>query len=468
MKHEHLTERQVAAYHARDIESGERRALDRHLAACEACLRRVVDTKHMEVAVASLTEAFLPPADAEPFHLSRAELKRYAEGSLDGADRIIFESHLEDCPECSGGARELLSAGTNVTPLPRRARAGYAPQAVWESFTRALRRPSGLRPVHVGAIALAVVCALAGLLWIQSRLSGGRDRPPSTQSAAAGGQAQSQSAPTPQTDHPATRPADDTAARTEGGANPEGVGAQNTPPPSRQDRRPQDAPEVVVSLNDGGREVRLDEGGNLTGLEGTPLPVQRAVKAALSGKELERPDALAELAAQRITLLGQSPDDTPFALRGPVGRVVVTDRPTFRWQPLAGATDYTVAVFDANFNGVSASEPQSATQWQPTQPLPRGGIYFWQVTARKDGRAFTSPVAPAPRAQFKILEGEKLREIAQVKGSRPDSHLVLGLLYARAGLLDEAERELRLLAKANPRSEVAGRLLRRVRSWKRP
>jgi hypothetical protein len=40
---------------------------------------------------------------------------------------------------------------------------------------------------------------------------------------------------------------------------------------------------------------------------------------------------------------------------------------------------------------------------------------------------------------------------------------VLGLFYAQAGVLDEAEREFSALQRANPKSEIANRLLMRIR-----
>ena len=249
-------------------------------------------------------------------------------------------------------------------------------------------------------------------------------------------------------------------------ANLEDTGTEK-PPPSSQQRQPRNAPEIIVSLTEGNRKITLDKQGLLTGLEGVPLPIQRAVKTALSGKEMERPETLNELTTPRITLLDQSSKDMPFTLRSPFGVVVISDRPTFHWQPLLGATSYTVSVFDSNFSRVAKSETQSTTQWTTTTPLQRGRIYFWEVTALKDGQEVISPVAPAPRAQFKTLEEEKMREINQVKRGRAGSHLVLGVLYARAGLLDDAEREFQLLVKANPHSEAARMLLSRVRSWKR-
>ena len=52
-------------------------------------------------------------------------------------------------------------------------------------------------------------------------------------------------------------------------------------------------------------------------------------------------------------------------------------------------------------------------------------IYSWEVVAVRNGQEVRSPVAPAPRAQFKILEAEKLRELTNLKKHEPDlaSHL---------------------------------------------
>jgi lipopolysaccharide biosynthesis regulator YciM len=54
--------------------------------------------------------------------------------------------------------------------------------------------------------------------------------------------------------------------------------------------------------------------------------------------------------------------------------------------------------------------------------------------------------------------------LAQARRGYASWRLVLGLLYARAGLLDEAEREFRALREANPNSELAHRLLKQVRT----
>jgi hypothetical protein len=57
--------------------------------------------------------------------------------------------------------------------------------------------------------------------------------------------------------------------------------------------------------------------------------------------------------------------------------------------------------------------------------------------------------------------------LAAAKNETAGSHLTLGGLYAQAGLLDDAERELQLLLRANPQSALAQKLLRGVRAKRR-
>jgi len=47
-----------------------------------------------------------------------------------------------------------------------------------------------------------------------------------------------------------------------------------------------------------------------------------------------------------------------------------------------------------------------------------------------------------------------------------NSHLARGIVYARAGLVSEAERELSELMKENAGSREVRKLLDRVRSWR--
>jgi Flp pilus assembly protein TadD len=64
--------------------------------------------------------------------------------------------------------------------------------------------------------------------------------------------------------------------------------------------------------------------------------------------------------------------------------------------------------------------------------------------------------------RFAVLSTENFQELTSLQKS--NSHLALGVSYARAGLLNEAEREFQSLVKLNPQSELARKLLQSVRS----
>jgi hypothetical protein len=249
---------------------------------------------------------------------------------------------------------------------------------------------------------------------------------------------------------------------------PSSTSASGSPTPA-QTEAPKgptsDQLEVALSLEDNGRTVQLDKSGKLIGLEEFPEASRSLVRSVLTSKNLSKPVVLDQLTAPSITLMDPTARENTFGLLGPSGTAIETDRPNLRWQTLAGATSYTVSVFDADFNRVTRSAPQTASQWT-TPALRRGVIYSWEVVAVRDGQEVKSPVAPAPRAQFKILEADKLLELINLKKHRPISHLTLGLTYARFGLLAEAEGQLQILAKENSNSPVAARLLRTVQDWR--
>jgi hypothetical protein len=57
--------------------------------------------------------------------------------------------------------------------------------------------------------------------------------------------------------------------------------------------------------------------------------------------------------------------------------------------------------------------------------------------------------------------------LLNAKKAYPDSHLVLGILYAQSGLIDNAEQEFESLIRVNPKSNIAQKLLASLRSYRR-
>src|SRR5262249_14655471 len=126
----------------------------------------------------------------------------------------------------------------------------------------------------------------------------------------------------------------------------------------------------------------------------------------------------------------------------PVGTGVASDRPVFEWQPLAGASTYVVSTFDEAGTPIAHSEPVSTTRWVATDALVRDRSYVWQVSTKLDGRDVVMPAAPAPPAKFRVIDAATADLLDRIGRRYPGSHLLLGILDARAGLPRTALLEL--------------------------
>jgi hypothetical protein len=200
--------------------------------------------------------------------------------------------------------------------------------------------------------------------------------------------------------------------------------------------------------------------GAIAGLDALAAEDRQRVEAALAAGVAEPPD-LAELRGQGGVLMGGSPAPR-FGLGEPVATVVASDRPTFRWRPLAGAADYTVVIADEGLQPVARSEAVTSTSWTPRDRLPRGRVYLWQVTARQGDTSVTAPAPDQPPARFRVLDERTAALLDRVARERPDAHLLLGLLYAQAGVIAEAAAHLRQVPDADPHAATARRTLERL------
>jgi hypothetical protein len=158
------------------------------------------------------------------------------------------------------------------------------------------------------------------------------------------------------------------------------------------------------------------------------------------------------------TMLGAPTPAADFNVLSPVDRVLIDDKVLFRWEPVVGASMYRVTVFDPAYRKVAESPAVPQTDWQMTTPLPRGVTYTWTVTAQKGNGTVRAPVPPQPEAVFKVASQDEAATISELEQTHPSDHLLLAVLYARAGALSEARDQLDLLAKDNPNSALVPRL----------
>jgi hypothetical protein len=420
---DHLTQTQIEGYARCSLSSGEWLNASGHLSDCEACRRHVDAAVNGDAIYLALKSGLYDETDTSPLtHLTFEQMVGLVDGTMAGEELRMINDHLTWCERCDSEVDDLrVFRGQIAAEL---AQTRVAPENGWSRLIAAL--PSfWSKPLIFGSALATLLLVVSGWLVWQGLSRRSEDLTITT--------------PSPSVS-PTVSP---------------GL------PPERA------ISTVIARLNDGENQVMLDREGKLSGLDHLPPAYQRMIKRALTDQEIEMSAMLAGL-TKADTLRGERNGRRgEFSVVEPVGAVTFSDRPTFRWTQLEDATGYIVEVYNEKLDLVTSSPQITDHRWTAPQGLRRGGLYYWQVRGIKDGKELKSPRPPAGQARFRVLEESKVNELAQARRSYGSSHLTLGLLYAKAGLLDEAERELRALEKANPDSTIVGQLLRRVRAMRR-
>lgn len=405
----------------------------------------------------SLRSAVLTRPEEVAYHLSTDDASGYVARRLGRIDLEIVESHLELCDACAEMVRlrkeetskEEASVAASQTSVAE-AGPGVRAASSWRVLSSDVSAPRRMSWGRVAALA-AVVCVLLGAALLLGLKIFKRPEVIAT--------------PTPGTTESGQYVVGANSSSNSGGhesAPDQPAGTENATPAQNETGQENTPARELLVLNDQGRRLTLDGEGNLSGAEGLPPDLLQSIKRMLRTERVPHVAGAAELKGGRSTLLGEGEDGAPFRLLSPVGKVVLSNRPSFTWQPLAGASSYTVTVVDARLNEVMTSGPLTKTSWRPAKPLLNGDTYSWQVKAVRDGVQVVSPKLPSPPARFKLLGKGRVAELERSRKAYANSHLALAVLYARAGLRDEAGAELRALLRDNPRSRVVRNLLRDV------
>ena len=216
--------------------------------------------------------------------------------------------------------------------------------------------------------------------------------------------------------------------------------------------------EIAAGLRDAGGSLTLDGNGNLHSNVALPPDYSAIVGQSLRSGQLDIGGVAAGLGRKQEVLLGGAPSENRFALNHPFAESVLTGRPQFSWQPLAGASSYRVEVYDEEFRKVGESPNLTSTTWTPAEPLPGGHVYSWTVTAHMGSKEVREPVPPSPEAKFGVLPPDEVERLSDARSRFPNAHLLLAALYARAGALEQARAELKILESANPGSAFVTQL----------
>lgn len=187
---------------------------------------------------------------------------------------------------------------------------------------------------------------------------------------------------------------------------------------------------------------------------------RRDVRKAVDIGDIPLEQSLAILRGTDRALLGSTDIPSPLLHPDPAGEWVRQTTPLLQWSALPGATSYSVELFDDHLNRVQQSPPVQQSQWQVGTGLERGRVYLWQVTVTfADGKVVNLPRPPAPEARFGVLRAAQASELERIEHASPDAYLDLGALYARAGLLHDAEQQLLKIGPTDADFAQARRLL---------
>ncbi|MGA9772992.1 MAG: hypothetical protein WBV94_28435 [Blastocatellia bacterium] len=421
----HLTTEQIKHYAGHKLSRAEWVGVNEHLFACEDCYQHflgIFETSRKFPIEIDLDEL----AGLKNWHLQGEELRAYVEGRMGELDLDYANLHLIDCGWCR---EEVIHYSEFTSRLGHYLSKRHAPIKQMEVrskyFPKFAAFPFAWNPIRVaGATALMLLLISAILLW---SLLGTKPRIEESSMPVRSQEGSSSLAQATNTSQPVQASRPDTKVNTE-------------------------------EANSRGSSTHTYSNGGKTG------DVRQESEASLIAENLVMPSVIKVFDRSSIMLRGDDSKSESFSVTSPYSTVISSDRPTFRWTALSGASSYVVSVYDARLNLISTSEPVAETQWLMPSRLKRGTLYTWVVTALKDGNKIIAPTLPA-RAEFKIIE-----ESEQAKLNSQTKHLnsaaARGVIYARAGLLDEAEQELRAHISRYPKDGSAKRALRTVKSWR--
>jgi hypothetical protein len=460
---EHISKSRIERFSVSALPDAELDNVAEHLAACQTCHQLFVETLRSQKGSSGLAFTLAPEYWLRHEHVEYDQLVAIADNKLNKTDREIIDTHLTTCAECREDVHSFLAFAKQIEPELRvrygpAARKSRPQTSFWPIWWRGLT----WNPIYTAAVVLIGIALVIGVALLLKRraanLEARQTQPPR------GIVGPAKQTPTPENQAVAILP---TPAPVPSEQLPRHLPSPSLNVKNREPLKPVQNAGTIAVLKDESGTVTVDKAGNVSGLDEIPQNTRQEIGEALVAENIKAPETRTELGGGTISLRGPGKSPT-FKLLAPARVVIISDRPSFEWEKLAGATSYQVSVGDLKGHEIATSEELSAdqTRWTPPTSLKRGEIYTWEVEATVDGKKIVSPGTSAPQMKFKILSANKVQELEQLKTVR--SHLAVGVFYAREGMVAEAEHEFQILVRNNSHSPVLKKLLKQIQSWKRP
>ncbi len=403
----------IKSYLARTLARTDFDKVSDHVYSCETCHQDLLTELQRRFPIEIDLDEL---AGMRDWHLEGEELAAYIEKRMDDLESECANLHLEECRSCQNAVENAIEYSLEQSRLKNHQ--ANKKNVVWGSLLADL--PSARK--WIAGIAAAVLIAIALWAALQARPEKSQlaEAPPSTPDAQGIVLPEQPTSPPPrisENNHSVDRSASQTIG----------------PAPNR-----------------GKRETERQRG---------------TMEAALIAKDLVMPPSIERFdRTPAVAIRGDHPAVESFSVIEPFATLTSIDRPTFRWTALTGATSYVVSVYDEALHLVRSSEALIDTHWSTPERLKAGVVYTWTVTALKDGKEIIAP-APPTRAEFRVLRGSQLVNLSR-RIKETASRAARGVVYAEAGLLDDAEKEFQTHLAAAPGDDRVRKLLQTIRSWR--
>src|SRR5262245_16673155 len=404
---DHISKSLIAQYRDRSLDVTTLSDISKHLESCAECYELFCEAFGDK---SGNTPAWFSLSSSKWLgdeHFGYKQIVSYADARLDDEDREILDEHLKSCGRCREDVQSFVMHRRQIEP---ELKIRYTPSvrqpkrrnfAVWwESFKFPMKPAYAL-------YALLLVSSLVAVTILLRR--GGSTAP--FHSATPIANVTPSSSPNV-TSTPTSTPTKNAIAS----QSPAGTDKSRAEPGNRHPKsRPalngteltnwRNSDSMMVSLLDGGRQISLDNTGNLAGLEDLSASNRRLVIETMSSGELQRPIILNDFVDEKSAIRSNTVDHPSFKLISPGQAVIVETKPVFKWEPFKGALGYKVYIASrANWDGMASPTLDTSTyEWIPPHPLKRGGTYTWVVSAITEKGEITVPASSEPERKFKVL-----------------------------------------------------------------
>jgi hypothetical protein len=426
-----------------------------------------------------------PEPEKAAFHLTPEQIQTFAAGrqrELDPVDLKIAEGHLELCEQCSHKIQLLrgLTATEKAVaaPITADAKSNTVRAPLFAALRRRLAVPgvAAALPIALasGLSSAAVVLLVAGLVWRSSRPVGVPPAP-AFDSAALQKQLEDRIAATAQT----------TATQIDRSLTA-GNRQTATEIASRFDQRFAQVNRQLTQMQQQYVALAAQPRGaagstqimayveTANGVERAPESVAMAFQ---SGGKLTASPTLQGLASSH-TVTPSFAGGPELRLIAPVGTAIKTPEAALRWsiaRPGSGTVNYEVIITDEVRHQPIAAMPHQQsdqTDWRVADGLRPGGLYSWKVVAHlPNGKQLRAPASG--KAKFRVLTAEQRTKIEREERQYAGAPITLAVLYADAGLLDDALQTLQPETssdnpnKVQPRGEIVNKLIENIQNLRR-